>query len=263
MVNSAYDDYAPTLIDSTTLILTSARPDWADIGLRDALQGPRVAALYFSMRLDRTWDEAARYRLFLDDDKEVSGTISYAPAGSPYGAVAYLGTCNRDDSSVTACDLFALVTGAGAGLVNLGSPLNTSSWEGMPFVTADGARLYFASDRPGGMGGTDIWYCARTDAGTWGTPVNAGPTINTAGDELSPFVDQASGATYFAASERGAPFDIYMWEDGLSTRQPLTAPYNSSADDFTPFVFGDQLYLASNRDGGCGGFDLYAFPRPR
>jgi hypothetical protein len=70
---------------------------------------------------------------------------------------------------------------------------------GHPAMTPDGRRLYFASDKPGGIGGKDIWYCDREGLGTpWNEPVNAGPEVNTEGDELFPFVN---GNTLFFASD--------------------------------------------------------------
>ncbi|HEY0979010.1 MAG TPA: hypothetical protein VGE21_16180, partial [Flavobacteriales bacterium] len=66
---------------------------------------------------------------------------------------------------------------------------NSDHWSvGHPCLDAQGDRLYFASDRTGGMGGTDIWYCERTEGG-WGTPTNLGPVVNTEGDELFPSID--------------------------------------------------------------------------
>lgn len=261
-VNSPFDDYAPSLLDSATLILSSTRTEPGEAGLRDVLERKQPASLYFSMRLGEGWDVAARYRILLNSTGGINGTISYAPEGSPFGALAYVGACGIETKSNEGCDLFAVIPESGGGLMNLGEPINTTSWEGHPFVTRDGKRLWFASDRPGGFGGTDIWYCERTGGGTWGTPVNAGPVVNTSNDELSPCIDPESGTLYFAAWRDGSGLDIMYLKPGMTTRAALTAPYNSPDDDFTPCIFGSTFYLASNRTGGCGGFDLYGFPKP-
>lgn len=261
-VNSPYDDYAPSFIDTSTLILTSTRIESGQIGLRDLLEQKRKASIYFSMRLGQGWDEAARYRLMLEGMDGINGTICQAPQRSPFGAIAWVGACGQGGAPEFGCDLYAVVERTGEMLVNPGEPINTTAWEGHPFVTLDGLRLYFASDRPGGLGGVDIWYCDATDAGSWGPPTNAGPAVNTSADELSPFLDQGTRTLYCAAYRPGSGLDIVYWREGMSTRAPLPSPYNSPSDDFTPCISGGRLYLASNRDGGCGGFDLYGFPSP-
>lgn len=259
-VNSPFDDYAPSLIDSATLIFSSTRTRPGESGLRDVLEQEHSASLYFSMRLGQAWDVAARYRIILNSAGEINGTLSFAPESSPFGAMACVSVCAV--GSPQGCDLFALVPQSGGALVNLGQPINTTAWEGHPFVERDRGRLWFASDRTGGLGGTDIWYCDRTGSGTWGTPVNAGPAVNSLNDELSPCVDPESGTLYFAAWRDGSGLDIMYLKKGMVTRTALTAPYNSPDDDFTPFIFGSTFYLASTRAGGCGGFDLYGFPKP-
>ncbi|GEP97108.1 hypothetical protein CCY01nite_33680 [Chitinophaga cymbidii] len=62
----------------------------------------------------------------------------------------------------------------------------------------DGNILYFASERPGGLGGTDIYYCVKNDSG-WAAPVNAGPLINTPGNDMFPYISVA-GDPYFPLS---------------------------------------------------------------
>ncbi len=58
---------------------------------------------------------------------------------------------------------------------------NNAAWDGQPCFGLDGLSLFFASARPGGMGGKDIWYVYQLSAGKWSNPINAGPAINTAG----------------------------------------------------------------------------------
>lgn len=131
----------------------------------------------------------------------------------------------------------------------------------------DGQIMYFVSDRPGGLGGTDIWYCEWLGDG-WSAPMNAGSVINTAGDELFPVVDP-SGQLYYSTD--GLPgmggLDVFTTEGAKSTwTKPvnLAYPLNSSADDFSFFMVEDndlqtRGYLSSNRSGGVGADDIYAF----
>lgn len=136
---------------------------------------------------------------------------------------------------------------------------------GHPALSKDGNILYFTSDRPGGIGKTDIWYSEKAIDGSWGTPKNCGPTINTTEDEEFPTL--AEDALYF--SSKGHPgmggFDIFsskgqkdQWDVAVNQRSPL----NSPGDDFY-LVMKDQQtgYFASNRPGGLGDDDIYTYSR--
>jgi hypothetical protein len=257
-INSPYDDYAPALSDTATFVFSSNRIEPGEAGLQQFYHATRPTRLFFSMRLGTAWDTAQAYRLFVEGSSTQGATIAFAPPGSPFSTIAYVSSCDRDDT-VGGCDIYALIERQTYTLVNLGKEINSPAWDGQPFVTADGVHLYFASDRIGGLGGTDIWIADRLPSGAWGTPRNAGPAVNTAGDELSPFVDAATGRLYFAANNLGTGIDIFALDAGATARRALPPPYNSDADDFTPYVLGGMLYLASNRPGGCGGYDLYGF----
>ncbi|SHL24316.1 WD40-like Beta Propeller Repeat [Chitinophaga jiangningensis] len=130
-------------------------------------------------------------------------------------------------------------------------------------LSNDESVLYFASDMPGGAGGTDIWYCERLSGGSWGTPVNCGPAINTADDEEFPTV-APDGTLYFSSKGHTGMGGFDMFSSGgskaqWSTPQNLRYPFNSSADDFYYMNYGDSGgYFASNRTGGFGSDDIYA-----
>lgn len=127
--------------------------------------------------------------------------------------------------------------------------------------------LYFASNMPGGYGGTDIWYVERQTDGSWGAPQNAGNVINSAGDELFPAV---YGSKLYYASDGFAGMgglDVYVVEGERSTfrnRRNMRYPLNSAGDDFAYVVMADDDdafygYLSSNRKDGIGGDDIYSF----
>jgi len=257
-INSPYDDYAPALSDSAMLVFTSNRIEPGEGGLQQFYHATRPTRLFFSMRLGAAWDTAQTYQLFVEGSASQGATISFAPSGSPFNTIAYVSACDRGDT-IGGCDIYALVERQSVSLVNLGREINSGAWDGQPFVTSDGARLYFASDRSGGMGGADIWIADRLPTGAWGAPRNAGPAVNTAGDEFSPFVEKGTGRLLFASSTSTSGIDIFALDPGASSRHALPPPYNSEADDFTPFILEGMLYLASNRPGGCGGYDLYGF----
>ncbi len=141
--------------------------------------------------------------------------------------------------------------------------LNTDSYESYPAISKDGSILIFASDRSGGYGGIDLYISRRNEDGSWDIPENLGAEINTTEDEKSPFID-VNGNLYFAS--KGYPgqgkFDIVKATksgDGWKNAKSLSYPVNSDANDAGPAIFNNKIYLDSDRRGGCGGKDLYAF----
>lgn len=144
-------------------------------------------------------------------------------------------------------------------------PYNSSEVAyGHPTLTQDGNTLIFASDRPGGAGGTDLWYCTRT-GDTWSEPQNLGNTINTPDDEVFPFI-HPNGTLYFASEGHLGlgGLDIYssrQIDSQWSTPLNLGFPYNSNSDDFG-IILSDDLetgFISSDRKGGPGKDDIYFF----
>ncbi len=136
-------------------------------------------------------------------------------------------------------------------------------WTACPHITPDGKRIYFASNRQGGYGGTDIWVGDINAGGRISNVRNLGNTINTAGDELFPYVSDG-GVLYFASNGHSGlgGLDIFeaVRQDGKTTIKNMGSPINSSADDYG-FTFKDEMngYLVSNREGGKGMADIYKF----
>jgi outer membrane protein OmpA-like peptidoglycan-associated protein/5-hydroxyisourate hydrolase-like protein (transthyretin family) len=135
-----------------------------------------------------------------------------------------------------------------------------------PAFTFDGKTMYFASDMPGGLGGSDLYMSVMKDDGNWGEPVNLGPAINTPADELFPHVYN-DRYLYFASNGHPGFGHLDIFRSPLSGTQPgtpeiLPIPLNSVADDFGIAIdpVNEQIgYLTSNRYGGKGDDDLYYF----
>lgn len=143
-------------------------------------------------------------------------------------------------------------------------PINDSTaWDGSPAFSRDGKTLYFASNRKGGFGGIDLYSTSMDASGRFSRPVNMGPAINTAGDEMFPYVSP-DNKLYFASD--GHPglgkLDLFVAtrSQGVITVENMGIPFNSPQDDFgLVFLDDDSGFFSSNRDGGKGDDDIYYF----
>ncbi|MBC8172460.1 MAG: PD40 domain-containing protein [Chitinophagales bacterium] len=140
------------------------------------------------------------------------------------------------------------------------NPKNYSA--GQPFITTDGDILLFVSDMAGGYGGTDIYFSMRVN-NEWSSPKNMGEAINTKGNEMYPFLSE-EGKLYFASDWHAGygGLDIFISEresDHWKKPTNLGLPVNSSRDDFGYIVQAGNGYFTSNRSGGKGYDDIYAF----
>jgi outer membrane protein OmpA-like peptidoglycan-associated protein len=147
-------------------------------------------------------------------------------------------------------------------------PFNSNEYStGHPALSPDEKLVFFASDMPGGFGGTDI-YVTRYDGTNWSAPINVGKEINTKGNEMFPYVDE-KGNLYFSSD--GLPglgeLDIFFSQmDGVTQKGKVSnigAPLNSSKDDFGVITDGIRKtgYFSSNRKRGGNDDDIYKFDR--
>lgn len=141
-------------------------------------------------------------------------------------------------------------------------PFNNNEYSvGHPTITEDGNTLYFSSDKPGGIGGADIYKAEMVD-GKWGEPVNLGPEINTEGNEMFPYI-HPDNILFFASNGHGGlgGFDVFQATINDRTVKNLGAPFNSTFDDFGLVISHDRQsgFFSSNRTGGLGDDDIYHF----
>lgn len=156
--------------------------------------------------------------------------------------------------------------------VNLESPINTDAFESQPSFSSDGKTLYFVSNRPGGLGGNDIWYSLRQSDGSWSNPVNLGAPVNTVGNEISPFIHPDGSTLYFCSDghEGMGGYDFFVARKDPTTLlfgepQNLGYPINTVADERSLMISADgsRGFFASNQLGGLGQYDLYMFEIPQ
>lgn len=140
---------------------------------------------------------------------------------------------------------------------------DSAAWDGCPAFSADNRTLYFASNRAGGKGGIDLYRSNIDNAGRFGRAINMGSSINTAGDDMFPYVSK-DRKLYFASDGHAGLGGLDLFQatnkNGEITVEHLGVPINSSYDDFALVVIDSTKgYLTSNRSGGKGDDDIYFY----
>ena len=176
--------------------------------------------------------------------------------------------CNYPEGEGS-CDLyFSVRTNTGwSEPQNLGPVINTDFWESSPSLSPDKRDLYFASSRPGGFGGRDIWVTHRLLTGKWSRPENLGEAVNTPGDESCPFMHADNETLYF--NSNGHPgygmTDLFLSkkvnDSSWTMAENLGYPVNTIDDQGSLVVAADgkTAYYASDGTDTKGGLDIYSF----
>ncbi|MEO8762623.1 MAG: hypothetical protein ABI448_17115, partial [Bacteroidia bacterium] len=142
--------------------------------------------------------------------------------------------------------------------------INSNFWEGSICFSPDEKIAYFSSERPGGIGGRDIWFAQRLPDGSYGNVKNLGATVNTTFDEDAPFVTADGKTMFFSSTGHNSTggYDIFRcdFKNGKwGTPYNIGKPVNTNQDDKYYWVSADQArgYYSSERKGGLGQQDIY------
>jgi outer membrane protein OmpA-like peptidoglycan-associated protein/tetratricopeptide (TPR) repeat protein len=175
--------------------------------------------------------------------------------------------CNRRDG-FGSCDIYIsyLNDKDWSEAVNMGGKINSEFWDSQPCLSPDKRDLYFASRRPDGYGGSDIYVSHLQPNGKWSEPENLGREINTPGDEQCPFIHADNQTLYFTSN--GLPgygdadlFYIRRGPKGWSKPTNLGYPINTISQEGTLFITSDgkTAYYSSDRGDSKGAMDIYSF----
>ncbi len=149
--------------------------------------------------------------------------------------------------------------------------VNTAAWEGSASLSADEKTLYFASERPGGFGGRDLYKATVLPDGSWGNIKNLGMNVNTARDDDAPFIHPDGKILIFSSEALNSmgSYDIFLTElnsadSSWSTPKNLGYPINTPDDDryFVLSTDGKRGFYASGKVGGYGFHDIYTVDMP-
>lgn len=281
-INKAHIELSPVLIDTVTLLYASINEDNLKLYDKDKNEKTPVRRFYIAEKVKDKWKGGKEFDALFNDPEANVGNGSFSLDGNKF----YYSKCSPNGKGKMICRLMVSnkENNTWQKPIDLGNLVNSEEFTStMPTVGIDSKKneelVYFVSDRPGGKGGMDIWY-TYFDAKKkiYKAPRNAGPIINTVGDEITPTYDINNRTLYFSSD--GFPglgeLDIFQTIGELkawSVPENLGAPYNSSADDLY-YAKGIKEgakngFFVSNRKGGTNLLnetccdDIYEFKEPQ
>lgn len=263
-INTSGDEYWPSLNgEANTLVFTRlVKNDSSGIKLPYPQED-----FYISKKGPEGWRNAIPLGPPINTDESEG-----AQCISADGRLLFFTGCNLKDG-LGSCDIYITVRQKDrwSDPVNLGSPVNSSSWDSQPSISADGQWLYFASNRKGGRGKMDIWRAKKVGVTPEGLPVYGNVAnlemANTPGHDLSPFI-HADGKTLYFASDfwpgMGGKDLFFVRLDTITGHpQNLGYPINTKGneDGLVVEVSGEKAWFTSDQ-AGFGGKDIFSFLLP-
>jgi OOP family OmpA-OmpF porin len=266
-VNEGGANYAPLILDGGTLMYTSSRSDNPPLPTTADKQSaankkqpkgtPYVNALYTATGSDNTFDNSQKVKIPAAKGYD-QGVSALTPDGNSLYLTRWL---MKDGVKQSSIYISTRQNGVWSEPKMLGENVNVAGYNSMqPYITADGKYLLFASNRPGGMGKNDLWYCIMSN-GTPGGARNMGTAINTKDEEQAPFYDAEKNLLVFSTDGRvglgGLDFfqsegDFGTWSAPVNMGKPLNSPkddvYYTAIDNTHPFAAG---FISSDRESIC------------
>ena len=267
-INSVSNDYSATYagIHDNEIIFTSCRKGSTG-KKKSAITGEYNADIFRSTyNLQKSkWDKPQ-----LIDEQKVINTLDEEGAASlnAAGNTMFFTRCRYDKTEEKGAEIYSATQLSGL----WGNPLKVKIGKDTLMaahasVSPDGSLLYFVSERSGGYGGKDIWITTKNKGESWEKPVNAGPEINTAGDEMFPYIRE-NGVLYFSSNAHigMGGLDIFMAkkdENGKWIVENMKSPINSTGDDFAiSFYPGEERGLFSSNREVSRKDDIFSFLLP-
>lgn len=256
-INSEWPDYAPTInADETFMVFTTRRPE-ENMNNRLAQDNEYYEEIFYTKKVDGEWTPARNLSGPLNNSYH-NASINLSPDGKEM--LLY-----HDSNGGDILASFLQPNGTWTDPEEI-LEINTEYIENSATITADGTKLYFSSNRPGGYGGTDIYVSVKDAKGRWGTPRNLGRNINTEMDEDGVYVSASGKHLYFSSNGHAGmgDLDIYrsvfnpekdLWEKPINMGYPI----NSVENDIYIVLTRDEdyAYISSVRPEGIGEQDIY------
>ncbi len=258
-VNSEYEDYyAFVPVDESFVIFNSKRPVEASEASNDNGDYPNV--IMYSEVKDGVYQKAKRVDLVLPKSSSHAEVIGLSASGN-----VLLLNIHDEKGAGNIYISERVAAGVYSKPEMLDKHINSPSDEIAASINAEGDLIYFASNRPGGFGGTDIYICKKTPHGKWGLPQNAGKEINTVQNEDFPNISPDGKTLYFSSmghSSMGG-YDIFkasqneeaQWDNPKNLGYPVNTPMDDY--NFRSSKNPRYGYISAVREEGLGDFDNY------
>lgn len=249
LINTEYDDYMPVLVDSTLYYISI-------VGEKEDREQMFSANIFI--------DSIPQAKYMFDVFGLYGATTPSIYYDRENKQKEYYFSAYSDKKRRNS-DIYCVIEKDGkfSKPIPLPPTINSKYYESHPTLSKDGQLMIFTSDRSGSLGETDLYISHRNENGQWTEPKNLGNIINSKGRELTPFLLDKNTLLFSSnGHSEKKQFDIYKAELENYEVQSIRAfsyPINSNFDETGPFVYNDKIFLASNRTGGCGAFDIYAF----
>ncbi|PKP01843.1 MAG: hypothetical protein CVU11_13895 [Bacteroidetes bacterium HGW-Bacteroidetes-6] len=271
-VNTPFSEFGGVQLSDDRIYFTSVQPMLSDDGT-GILGNSFLSSVYYSDFTTRGLSRPVKIEEPINSKSEHTANICFNEDGSEI----WFNRCEMTGEYKYRCDIYNSKLENNRWSKPEKIPVNVAGFTStQPYFCIDTSGLgllYFASDRPGGMGQLDIWYSVLKD-GKYNAPVNAGSIVNTQGNEITPYYDTSEAKLYFSSDWYYGlgGYDIFFAPGALSSWEPpqnAGKPFNSSANDFFFNIntVDRDGYFTSNREGSyffkgetcCN--DLYAFYR--
>ncbi len=253
-INSPHADFAGYQANDTLLYFSSLR---GKLNLKkvNASDPSALTKIYVAQLKDTVWQTAMPFDIPINEKGQHTANGTFSPNRLQF----YFTSCKAiEGSAELQCAIFMSEQKEGKWqqAVRLNDTINKPGFNTtQPAIAANGDMgtiLYFASDRAGGQGNLDIWYATISTSGHYGMPVNAGPVINTADDEITPFYEDSTHTLYFSSTWHMGlgGFDIFASKGSMETwtvPQNIGFPLNSGFNDLYYTKYKKRGYFASNR----------------
>lgn len=262
-INSEFEDYGPVLNEAEDEIIFTTRRRDGNLNPNVADDNKPYEDIFISRKEGGKWSYASNIgdRIntpFHDSNLGLSadGKTLYILKDEGGGDIYY---CNQ------------LANGTWGAPVALPGIINSTFEEKSISISKDGKTLYFSSNRPGGLGGTDLYRATKDAKGEWANVKNLGPRINTPFDEEGPFIDYDMRTLYFSSKghKNMGSYDIFSAvhdpeKDQWSEAENLGYPINTPDDDifYMTSPDGKRAYYSSVREDGLGYTDIFIITTP-
>jgi hypothetical protein len=258
-INSKYPEYVPLIWNVNGSLIFTSRRDDSKGGLKDPY-GRFYEDIYVAQKVKERWQNPSPFSDNINSETH-DACVAFSPDGNEL--IIY-----RTDEKQTGGDLYiSKYDGEKWSTPEiLGPEINSEYLEASACFSADGDEIIFSSNRPGGLGGKDLYRVRKFMNGKFSLPYNLGPAINTELDEDAPYIDKRDNSLYFSSKGHNSigEYDIFRSEYNKESYkwlppENLGMPINSTNDDIYFMKLDDKpvAFFSSRREGGFGDADIY------